>query len=147
MVDGERGSEKRREVVVEKNIDEIRKIFNSDKFATQQANCYIVEADKNYAKVTMSVQSYHMNANGFVMGGSIYTLADFTFAVASNAYNDMTVTSCGSIDYLAPARTDLTAIAKLVKDGKSLVVYQIEVTDGSGKLVAVATMRGQKVRA
>jgi uncharacterized protein (TIGR00369 family) len=41
------------------------------------------------------------------------------------------------IDYLAPARGDLVATGKLLRLGRSIGRSDVEITDSSGKLVAV----------
>lgn len=126
------------------NLEEIKKIFEKDVFATKQADCCILEAEKCHSKIAMKIGDNHLNANGFVMGGAIYTLADFAFAVASNTHNKLTVTTCGSIDYLSAVSTDLIAEARVIKDGRTSVLYQVDIFDTANKLIAVATFRGQK---
>ena len=65
-------------------MDEARKMFAKDRFATEQTGAVIEEVAPNYAKCSMQIMDQHRNAYGGVMGGAIYTLADFAFAVASN---------------------------------------------------------------
>lgn len=65
------------------DLDEIREFFAKDRFATE--NGAVIEAvGKNTATVGMKIEPRHRNAAGIVMGGAIFTLADFAFAVASN---------------------------------------------------------------
>ena len=63
-------------------LEEARQIFAADKYATDASGIVIEEVGENYAKCSMKLTDVHRNAFGGVMGGAIYTLADFTFAVA-----------------------------------------------------------------
>lgn len=65
-------------------LDEARKLFSKDLYATKMSGIEIDEVGDNYAKCSMPLTENHRNAYGGIMGGSIYTLADFAFAVASN---------------------------------------------------------------
>ena len=79
-----------------------------------------------------------------VMGGAIFTLADFAAAVAANGHaEDTTITLHGDITYLSPAKgKTLIAHATTVKQGRSAALHQIEIRDDLGILVAHATMNG-----
>lgn len=64
-------------------LKQIQKVFSNDRFATDNG-AVIEQADEGYAKCWLEIQPHHLNAAGTVMGGAIFTLADFAFAVASN---------------------------------------------------------------
>lgn len=85
-----------------------------------------------------------MNANGSPMGGAVFTLVDFAFAVAANGYGGQTVVSQqASITFLAPARGSLLlAEAKRLKAGRTASLYQVTVRDEIGTYVAHATING-----
>ena len=122
---------------------EALEFFKGDNFALEATGIIIEEVDKDYAKCRLDIDSRHLNANNFVMGGAIFTLADFTMAVAANAGNPQTVSLNLNIQYLFPASPPvLFAEAKCIKSGKSIGVYEVDVTDGSGKKVAVVTGSG-----
>lgn len=94
----------------------------------------------------MKIDKKHLNANGFVMGGAIFTLADFAFAVASNSTGDMTVSVNSSISYLNPGKGEkLYAETFCDKAGKRSCTFTITVTDDSGRKVAVVTTTGMRV--
>ena len=65
-------------------LEEARKIFSKDLYATELSGIEIDDIGKDYAKCSMKLTEKHKNAYGGIMGGAIYTLADFAFAVASN---------------------------------------------------------------
>jgi len=124
-------------------VEEARKIFDKDRFAAA-AGCEILEVGVGYARCQMKVKDNILNGYNQVMGGAIFTLADFTFAVASDS---IAVSTNGNISYLSATKGDtLYAEAKVVKDGRTQVVYQIMVTDNLQKEIALVTMSGIKVR-
>lgn len=125
------------------NLEELRDYFSGDKFATEALGAVIEEVDENYAKVSVQLDARHKNARCEVMGGVYFTLADFAFAVSTNAPGKDTVSTISQISYYRPARGDvLYAESKVVKEGRSLCYYLVEVTDATGKLVASVTMSG-----
>ena len=77
----------------------------------------IEQVDEGYAKCWLEIQPHHLNAAGTVMGGAIFTLADFAFAVASNWNKPLHVSTTSQITYLGVARgTRLIAEARKVKE-------------------------------
>ena len=82
-----------------KSLEEIREFFSRDRYATE-SGAVIEEAGEKYAKCSIELGPMHRNAVGGVMGAVYYTLADFTFAVATNAQVPGTVSLDGSITFL-----------------------------------------------
>lgn len=88
----------------------------------------------------MDVTSDAINGRNFVQGGAIYTLADFTFAGASNSFGTQAVTMNSSISYIRPGTgSKLYAEAKAVNKGHKTGVFSIRVTDSRKRLIAVVT--------
>ena len=85
-----------------------------------------------------------MNANGTPMGGAIFTLADFAFAVAANGFAErVTVSQHASVTFLAPAKgKELRAEATCLKAGRTLCLYEVRITDELGVCVAHVTVNG-----
>lgn len=126
------------------SLDEVRKFFNNDKFATDNG-MVIEEYGQHYAKCSFEIQPVHKNAMGSVMGGAVFTLADFTFAVASNWENPGTVSLNSNISFNGVAKgSKVTAEATCVKDGRSTCCYIIKVTDDLDNLVATVVINGFK---
>ena len=126
------------------DLDQIRARFASDRFATQAAGAVIDEAAPGRAVCSMALQPVHRNINDVPMGGAMFTLADFAFAVAANGHSDsMTVTRQVSVTFLSPARGDtLTARADCLKAGRTTCLYQVTVTDELGTQVAHFVVNG-----
>ena len=82
------------------NIDNVRERFRKDRFATGQTDIVIDDAGENYSKCSFIIRDYHLNGIGKVMGGAIFTLADFAVAVAANGENKNSVSLTVTINYL-----------------------------------------------
>ena len=123
--------------------DEARTFFAGDRYATQVTGIYIEDCSTHYARCSLVLRPEHRNAVGQVMGGVLFTLADFTFAVAANNGGVRTVTAVSQITFLAPVRGEkLFAETTLIKDGKRNCHYQIEIIDDQDTLVAMVTSAG-----
>ena len=123
--------------------EEVIAYFSQDRYAMETTGIEIIEARRDYAKTKLKVSGKHHNANGSVMGGCIYTLADFTFALASNVDNSDTCTLSSNIIFNAPARGEyLYAESSVIKSGRTIATFEVKVTDESDKLIATATMMG-----
>ena len=128
-------------------LEEAREKFSHDRYATVLTGAVIEEIGENYARCSMKITENHKNAYGGIMGGSIYTLADFAFAVASNFDKEnVTVSVVGQASFMSISKGSvLYAEAKLIKDGRSNCFYDVSVTDDLGKLIAVVSFNGAHV--
>lgn len=124
-------------------LEKIRQFFKNDRFA-DNAGIVIDEIGDRWAKCSMKLDERHKNAVDHVMGGAIFTLADFVFAVATNRPDSSpTVTVSTSISFVGVGKGEcLIAEAKLLKDGKRTCFYEVEIKDELGNLVAVASTVG-----
>jgi acyl-CoA thioesterase len=128
-----------------KTIDEARAYFSGDRFATDSGMA-IDELDDAHAVCSVTLGERHRNAYGGVMGGAIFTLADFAFAVLTNDRDRRTVAQQVSINYLsAPKGGRLFARASYRKDGRGSCVVNVDVTDDTGRDVAQFVGTGYKL--
>ncbi len=128
------------------DLEKARDFFYKDLYATKLSGIQIDEVSEHYAKCTMKITENHKNAYGGVMGGAIFTLADFTFAVASNFNVPQTVSVTSQINYTGMAKGEkLIAEAKVIKDGRSTCLYEIIITDDKETQVAFVTITGMKL--
>ncbi len=120
-------------------------MFANDQ-ASQGLGMQIVAVGPGYAKLTMTVREDMLNGFRICHGGFITTLADSAFAFSCNSYNEQTVASGISVDFMAPGKPGdvLTAEAKEVFAAGRTGVYDIVVTNQAGVLIAV--MRGKSYR-
>lgn len=127
-----------------KTIEEVRDFFAKDRFATD-AGAYIEEIGENYAKCSMKIDGHHRNAVGGVMGGVHFTLADFTFAVATNWQKAGVVSLNSTITYLGMVKGDtLIAESFCVKEGRTTNCYRIDIKDNLGNDIAMVTITGYR---
>ncbi len=121
-------------------LEEIEAVFKDDRFATQAAGCRVVEGARGRAVCNMELTDIHRNAMGNVMGGAIFTLADFALAVACNIGEEPTVSVDSSVSFLRATKgTKLIATATCDKPGTHLGFYTVHVEDDRGKLIAKMT--------
>lgn len=129
----------------EKTLEEVRKIFEGDRFAME--NGAVIDAvGENTATCSLVITDSHRNAMGAVMGGTYFMLADFAFAVAANWKKLGCVSLRSDISFLGTAKgKKLIAKAVCIKDGRSTVCYRVDVTDDLGNLTATVTATGYRV--
>lgn len=125
-------------------VEEAKAYFIHDRYAMVTTGIEIEEVGEHYAKCSLKIDDRHKNAVGQVMGGVAYTLADFVFAVATNASTEPpTVTTVSQISYLGVAKGDtLIGESRVLKDGRRNCFYQIDITDNLGNAVAVVNTSG-----
>ena len=125
------------------DLEEARSFFMKDTYAMLTTGIEIDEVREKYARCSLKLDERHCNATGQVMGGVMFTLADFVFAVAANFKQSVTVTTVSQISYLGPVKGDvLYGESRLVKDGKRNCFYQIMITDNVGTEVAMVSVNG-----
>ena len=128
------------------NTEEARDYFSQDRFATENGMS-IDELDGEHAVTSLTISSRHKNAFGGVMGGAIFTLADFAFAALTNDRERVTVAQQVSISYLSAAKGKrLIATARYRKDGRSSCVVNVDVTDDTGRDIAQFVGTGFKLK-
>ena len=121
-------------------LQQIQAYFANDKFATQAAGCTIVEGSHGHAVCEMVLDDKHRNAQGGVMGGAIFTLADFCLAVACNIDEQPTVSVSNAIEFLSGVKgSKLIATCDADKSGRKLGFYTVDVADDTGRKVARMT--------
>lgn len=127
-------------------LEEARKFFSQDKYATQATGIQLEQVGEHYAKCVLEIQDIHKNAYGGVMGGVIFTLADYTFAVSSNFRQPLTVSVTAQVNFIGMAKGNkLISQSKLIKDGRTTCLYQIDITDELGTKIAFVTISGMKI--
>lgn len=118
-------------------LEEVCEIFGNDRFATEACGCEVLEASRGHAVCAFAIAPIHLNAQGNIMGGAIFTLADFALAIACNMGENPTVAVTNSIEYMSMARgSRLIATCNVDKSGRSLGFYTVDVCDDLGTPVA-----------
>lgn len=121
-------------------LEEVQTFFAQDRFASEACGCEVLEAARGHAVCAFVIGQQHLNAMGNVMGGAIFTLADFALAIACNVGKAPTVSVQSSIEYFSAAKgTRLIATADADKSGRSLGFYTVDIADELGTKVARMT--------
>ena len=130
------------------DLEAVRKFFEGDKYATEISGIVIEKAEKGHSLVSLEPDGRHLNAVGGLMGAVYYTLADFAFAVAENCVLDsdtVMVTQTAQINFLRPWNGGkVTCTADIVKDGRSICLYEIKVFDKDNNELALIIVNGFK---
>ena len=127
------------------SIESAREFFYKDKFAVD-TGVTLDELSESEAICSLNLTDNHRNAYGGVMGGVIFTLADFAFAVLSNQIHQLTVAQQVSINYLsAPKGDKLIAEATCRKSGRTSSIIIVNVSDDAGRDVAQFVGTGFKL--
>lgn len=127
------------------SVEEARQYFKGDRFATDNGMT-LEELGEGTAVCMVTLGEGHKNANGGIMGGVMFTLADLAFAAASNNIHMPTVAQQVSINYLnAPKGKKLIARAECRKDGRTSCVYIVNVSDENGRDIAQFVATGFKL--
>ncbi len=111
--------------------------FKKDQFAAR-SDIELISVSAGQARAKMRLQPHHWNSIGIVMGGAIFTLADFAFAAACNSHGTVAVAINANITFLKAAKAGtLWAEAREVSKNFKLGSYTVEIKDDEGDLVAL----------
>ena len=118
------------DLINSEDLIKARKFFDGDFYATKATGIVIEEVGEHFARCSFEISRNHQNAYGGVMGGAIFTLADYTFAVSSNFNQPQTVSITSQINFIGMAKgKKLIAESRLIKDGRSTCLYEINISD------------------
>ena len=116
------------------SMELMREYFADDEFATKCLGATLDSFDyeTGTATVSMTIDDRHHNAQGFVMGGVFFALADFALAVATNVSS--------AIQFMRRAKGE-RLIAKAYPDklGRALTFFTVDVEDELGTHIARMT--------
>lgn len=127
-------------------LEEARRFFANDLYATEATGIVIDAVGDGYAKCSLKLERKHQNAVGHVMGGVIFTMADFTFAVSTNRGGRVTVSTVAQISHIASPKGDtLYSESHLLKDGHRTCFYEVVITDSTGTLIATVSFCGTRI--
>lgn len=101
----------------------------------------VAEIREGYARTEVEINDGHINPMGAAHGGLIFSLADVTAGSCANSFGNKASTLNSNISFLAPAMkgTKLIGESKLIKNGKTVKVIDVEIKNEKGKLVARGT--------
>ncbi|MBU4565265.1 MAG: PaaI family thioesterase [Desulfarculus sp.] len=120
-----------------------RQVVGTDPVSTL-LGIQVVDVDEGRATVSLAPQAHHLNSLGRVHGSTLYALADQAMAVAANTLENPALMVETHISFLAKAEPEqrLLATARRRDAGRKLSLWEVEIKDEGGRLVALATGRG-----
>ena len=130
-----------------RTLEDIRLFLKEDHFAFDLCGITIDEMGDGTACCSMQLEKKHLNANGVVQGGAIFTLADICFTAAANSSDGVMVSQSADIHYLRPGTGScLYAQAERIHEGRTTGLYRVDVFDDQKRRVAYATVTGFRVQ-
>lgn len=122
--------------------DDLTKNLGDDKFA-RHSGIRLVNVAPGYAVAEMEIREFHLNGVNRVMGGAIFTLADYAFAAASNTEGFITLGISANISYFkTPSGKKITAEAREISGQSRISGYSVDVLDEDGSLLARVNCMG-----
>ena len=119
------------------SLEDVQAFFKNDHWAYDHLGARVLEAGPGHAKVTCPVTDGVKNGFGGVMGGALFTLADYALAIACNVGEEPTVSVSNTMEFLSATKGQtLFAEAFADKSGRNLGFYTVDVTDELGTKVA-----------
>lgn len=120
-------------------LEKIREKFRENSFPTL-VGIEIESIENGRARLAMDVTEKHLQLQGIMHGGAIATLIDTAVAMAilgASEPGDRFTTIEMKINYLSPVREGrVFADAKLIRDGRRIVVAECDVFEPRGRLAA-----------
>jgi acyl-CoA thioesterase len=117
-------------------METLESYFARDRFA-EHSGIELLEVTAGKARTRMVIRDIHLNTRKSVHGGAIFTLADFAFAAASNAYGTAAVGLDVTIAYVKAAHSGiLYGEAVEISKNPRIGLYSVTVTDETGDVVA-----------
>ena len=115
--------------------------------ASRQLGIQLLDVGPGSARLSMLVTQDHLLGYGTCHGGLLFTLADSAFAVACNTYDQATVASGCSIDFLAPAQAGDRLVATAVEQSRRgrTGLYDVRIDNQQGQLIALFRGRAYRV--
>ena len=117
-------------------MENIKRYFEGDQFA-RHCGIELLSVSPGHARAKMALAPHHWNALKTVQGGAIFTLADYTFAAASNSHGTIAVAINVNITFMKAAVSGtLWAEAREVSKNFKIGTYSVEIRDDKGELIA-----------
>jgi len=125
-----------------KDLTEIvKEQLNNIKGFISNNNYNVVKVEKHYCELEGILTETSMNNLNVAHGGYIFGLADTAAGIAAMTEGRKVVTIDANINYFKPAKGEkLIAVAKILKPGKTISVFEVLIYDIKDDLVAKSTI-------
>ena len=113
-----------------------KEFISNDRFASY-LGIELLEMEEGRAKAKLDISDKHLNGISTAHGGAIFSLADLTFAAASNSYGKIAVAINANISFFkAAGKGVLYAEAYEISRTNKLATYTINIQNSDGELIA-----------
>lgn len=118
--------------------DSLLEVFKADPYASYLGVEFVLVED-GHCVARLPLRQEHLNFNGGVHGGAIFSVADVAFSAASNSFGARAAAISVSVDFLAAAGDTpyLEAEVRQTGRGGRAVHYSMDVRTAAGETVAV----------
>ena len=100
----------------------------------------LTEMSQDYAKVEADLSGVHQNLHGGIHGGMFLTMADCAAGGAARSAGFRYVTVSSSFEFFHNTRDKhLIAEGRVKNRGRTICVAEVEIHDGTGKLLCSGT--------
>lgn len=123
------------------DFERLKRYRNENNAFARKLGIEVEEIAHGYARAVKTIQADELNPAQTAHGGVYFTLADVTSGAASSSLGFASATVSADYHYLRSchAGDTLTAEAREVKSGKTLCVYEVQISDQHGRLVGTGT--------
>lgn len=122
------------------SLEDLKQIFESGSF-NHYIGLKIEKVEEGSVLYTITIQPHHLNVNGTVHGGVYFSILDTVIGITIRSITRQpNVTVNMNIHYFAPAMLGetLTATAKIIQKGRSIVTAEGELKNEKDDLLAKA---------
>ena len=121
----------------ERDYSHMLEKVNGGPYFGPKAGAMVTSAGNGEAAGELAIRTDTKNPMGVVHGGALFTLADTVAGTAAFTTGRNCVTLDSSMQFLTAARGDkVYCTAKPKKAGRTILVYEISITDAEDRLVA-----------
>jgi len=113
-------------------MDDVRALFEKDRLAKLLGIAPVL-VEPGHAVARLDIDDRHLNGLDIVHGGTLFALADFAFALASNSHGRIAVSVSATISYLRASRGGaLIAEAQEVSRSRRLATHTVRIYQEDG---------------
>jgi len=113
------------------NVERVKNSFKDIGGFIEANNYKLINVEENYAEMEGKLDKNSMNPYNIPHGGYLFGLLDTCAGVAASTCGYIALTLDSNINYLKQCKSDtVRAVAKCIKDGKHIKVYDVNLYDG-----------------
>lgn len=121
--------------------DKVIKSFYEQEGFISKNKFEIIELDNEHCKMEYEIQKDGLNPVGIVHGGLLFGLADTAAGALASMCGKFPLTTSSSINYLKAAKgKKIYAIAKVLKKGKHMGFFEVDIYNDKDELVCNSTI-------